>query len=174
MSSLAKADQHFLRQIIEAAVNSPDWDWVLGLGGQTDPGELGNLPKNLHALRWAPQLQILNHADCAIISSGINSINECISCDVPMLVYSLDCADQNGNAARVAYHGLGIVGERRQNTAARVYKHVKTLLTEGRYRTNVERMQRCFQQYVQKRRAVEIVEELLEKQEERLVRGGPP
>ncbi len=174
LSSLGKTDQQFLQQIIEAAENSPGWDWVLGLGDQLEPKELGDLPENLYALRWAPQLQILNHADCAIISSGINSINECISCGVPMLVYSLDCADQNGNAARVSYHGLGIVGERRQNTAALVYEHIQTLLTDGRYRTNVERMRRCFQQYAQKRRAVEIVEKLLEKREERLVGVGPP
>ena len=174
LSSLAKADRQFLQQIMEAAANSPGWDWVLGLGDQLEPRELGALPENVYALRWAPQLQILNHADCAIISSGINSINECISCGVPMLVYSLDCADQNGNAARLAYHGLGIVSERSQNTAARVYEHVQTLLTEGRYRTNVERMRQCFQQYVQQQRAVEIVEKLLEKREERLVEVGLP
>ena len=63
---------------------------------------------------------------------------------------------------------------RRVHHAALVYEHIQTLLTDGRYRTNVERMRRCFQQYAQKRRAVEIVEKLLEKREERLVGVGPP
>ncbi|MEM9266722.1 MAG: glycosyltransferase [Cyanobacteria bacterium P01_F01_bin.13] len=174
LSSLAKADKQFIQQIIEAAASSPHWDWVLGLGGKLEPGDLGDLPKNVYALRWAPQRQVLHHADCAIISSGINSINECISHGVPMLVYSLRCADQNGNAARVTYHRLGIVGDRNHNSAALVCKHVQALLTHGEYRVNVGQMQEYFQKYAQENRAVEIIKTLLKEQEAYLVEVGSP
>ena len=176
LSSLAKADNQFLQQIIETASCSPQWDWVLGLGGSLKPDELGDVPANVYAFGWAPQLEILKQADCAIINSGINSINECISCGVPMLVYSLDCADQNGNAARVAYHGLGIVGNAQQNDASRVGRHIQTLLTDKAYRSSVERMRECFLTYGQENRAVEFVEDLLREQLQQrpLMEVGPP
>ena len=93
-----------------------------------------------------------------------------------MLVYSLDCADQNGNAARVAYHGLGIVGNAQQNDASRVGRHIQTLLTDKAYRSSVERMRECFLTYGQENRAVEFVEDLLREQLQQrpLMEVGPP
>ena len=174
LSSLAKADKQFLQQIIAAALCSPEWDWVLGLGGSLGSAELDNVPTNVYAFDWAPQLEVLKQADCAIINSGINSINECISCGVPMVVYSLGCADQHGNAARVTYHGLGIVDDQKQTDAAQVCGHVRTLLTDGSYRTNLERMRHCFVTYTHKNRAVNLVEDLLREQPGHLMEVGPP
>ena len=165
-SSLAKADKKFLQQILTAAASCPQWDWVVGLGGKLDPSELGELPSNVHALSWAPQLQILQETDCAIISSGINSINECIDCGVPMLVYSLRCADQNGNAARIAYHGLGIVGDRTQTDADQVSQHIHALLTDPSYQTRVHQMRDRYRRYRQENRAVQVIEALLNTQKQ--------
>lgn len=172
LSSFAKADQTFLQQIIDAASCSPQWVWILGLGSQERVEDLGDLPTNLHVFSWAPQLEILKHTSCAIINSGINSINECISCGVPMLVYSLGCADQHGNAARVVYHSLGILGERAQDDATRICEHVQTLLTHEDYRINVNRMQARFRRYIEDQKAVKIVETLLREQKKQLAEVG--
>lgn len=169
-SSLAKADQRFLKLILAAASKSPQWDWIVGLGGKLEPDQLGVLPFNLQAFGWAPQTQVLNQADCAVINSGINSINECINSGIPMLVYSLRRADQNGNAARIAYYGLGIVGDREQTDAAQVCRHIQTLLSDPSYSAHVNQMRDRFRRYDQENRAINIIESLLNTQSQKLQR----
>ncbi|MGD1805291.1 nucleotide disphospho-sugar-binding domain-containing protein [Dapis sp. BLCC M126] len=162
-SSFNRINTKFLRQIIDAVSSCPQWDLVVGLGSQLDFDKLGSLPSNVYVLSWAPQTQILKHADCAIINAGINTINECIYFGVPMLVYSLKRYDQNGNAARIAYHQLGIVGDMKQDNVSEIRNYIQTLLTEKSYQTQVNRMRNCFHRYTNENLAAKVVEALLHK-----------
>ena len=160
-STFIKGNKRFLLQLIKAVEQQPDWDLVLGLGGQLDPGELGELPGNVRVFDWVPQMMLLQQASCAINNGGINSINECLHLGVPMLVYSLKRYDQNGNAARVSYHGLGIAGDFEQDSAGQIRQHLQRLLSEERYRQAAENMRDRYHQYHREQRAVRCVEELL-------------
>ena len=164
VSSLRNANRQFLQQLVKAASLSPEWDFVVGLGGKLNPDRLGPLPPNLCALRWAPQLQILKHADCAVINSGSHSITECVHFGVPMLVYSLNRDDQNGDAARVVYHGLGIAGDLRQDKATQICQYLQALLTDSSYRERIISMGDRIRHYALENRAVQVVEELLDSQ----------
>ncbi|MEO0537094.1 MAG: nucleotide disphospho-sugar-binding domain-containing protein [Cyanobacteria bacterium P01_A01_bin.123] len=166
-SSLAKADGQFLRRVMEAVAGCPQWDLVLGLGGRLDPEQLGDLPPNVYAFRWAPQLTVLQQANCAIINSGSHSITECIHYGVPMLVYSLNRADQNGNAARVRYHRLGIAGDLRQDDAVQMRRHIQALLTNPTYQAGVTQMRDRFRRYTDEDRTIQVVESLLGTQRDR-------
>lgn len=76
-----------------------------------------------------PQLDILNHVDVMISHGGINSIMECISKEIPMIVYPLSSLyDQKGNAARVIYHGLGLRGKLKSETSKGISKKINTIL----------------------------------------------
>ncbi|MFY7908435.1 MAG: glycosyltransferase [Emticicia sp.] len=58
-----------------------------------------------------PQLQVLQICDLFITHGGFGSIKESIHYEVPMLVYPLDMHyDQNGNAFKVEYFGIGLRG----------------------------------------------------------------
>jgi UDP:flavonoid glycosyltransferase YjiC (YdhE family) len=58
-----------------------------------------------------PQLRVLAEADVFITHAGFGSIKEAIYYGVPMLAYPLDPHyDQNGNALKLEYHGLGLRG----------------------------------------------------------------
>lgn len=160
-STFVQGDTQHLQKIIAAVANVPQWDLVLGLGGKLDLETLGPLPTNVHAFRWAPQLQILKHADCAVIDGGINTINECIYFGVPMLVYSLGHACQNGSTARVAYHKLGLVGDRLQDNASQILCYLQQLLTGVSYQVTIDRMRDIFHQYSHENRAAQVVERLL-------------
>ncbi|MGD1855932.1 MAG: glycosyltransferase [Leptolyngbyaceae cyanobacterium] len=178
-STFAKGNQHWLKKIMEAVANRPEWDLVMGLGGQLEIDQLGTLPANVHTFSWTPQLQVLKHADCAVINGGINTINECLYLGVPMLVYSLGHADQNGDAARVAYHGLGIAGEREKETAAEICSSIQTLLADESYRERVGKMCDRIHHYHQENRAAQVVETLLNRQSAQkdnphLAAIGPP
>lgn len=177
-STFAKGNRQWLQKIIEAVATRPKWDLIVGLGGQLDRDHLGTLPANVHAFSWTPQLQVLKQADCAVINGGINTINECLYTGVPMLVYSLGHADQNGNAARVVYHGLGVAGDRIQDTAAEIRSSIQTLLTDVSYQESVGRMCDRIHRYYQENRAAQVVKTLLNKQlaqtDKPLTAVGPP
>ncbi|MEM9161528.1 MAG: nucleotide disphospho-sugar-binding domain-containing protein, partial [Cyanobacteria bacterium P01_F01_bin.4] len=166
-STFVGGDQRRLKKIIEAVANCPKWDLVLGLGGQLTPEQLDPLPSNVYAFGWAPQLQILQQADCAVVDAGSSAIRECIYAGVPMLIYSRGRDDQNGNQVRVVYHGLGIAGDRVQDSAAQIRTHIQTLLTDRSYQTRVNHMRDCFRRYAHENRAVQVVDALLNCPEKR-------
>ncbi|MEM8931407.1 MAG: nucleotide disphospho-sugar-binding domain-containing protein, partial [Acidobacteriota bacterium] len=85
-------------------------DLVLGLGQLFDDVDF-EPPSNILVLDWAPQVEILQRADVAITHGGVATIGECARFGVPMLVYSTGFVEQDGNAARVAFHQLGVLGE---------------------------------------------------------------
>ncbi|MEO0869324.1 MAG: nucleotide disphospho-sugar-binding domain-containing protein, partial [Cyanobacteria bacterium J06642_11] len=160
-STFIKGDQHFLQRLITAVSDCSDWELVLGLGGQFNAEEFPALPDNVHAFAWVPQLKVLQQADCAINNGGINSINECLYLGVPMLVYSLNRFDQNGDAVRVAYHGLGIAGDIAHDSSDQIRAHLKSILNDQWFQTQVNSMQACYHRYGQ--RAAQVVESLFNK-----------
>ena len=184
-SSFTPASQDFLKTVLAIASTHTHWDFVIGLGGKSSSGASKNEPpdnkpfeswlefppKNTVVMQWAPQLQLLSQADCAIINGGAHSIAECIHFGVPMLVYPLTRDDQNGNAARVAYHGLGLVAQPPQNDAAQFSDSLQKLLTQARYKKNLARMQATFQTYARNQTARRTVEALLAAEN---VKAGTP
>lgn len=160
-SSFSTASPSFLRQMRAIAARCPEWDFVIGLAGSPYSRSPEALPANLCVLQWAPQLQILNQADCAIINGGAHSITECIRFGVPMLVYPLPRDDQNGNAARVIYHRLGIVSHLEQESPTQIQQHLQSLLADPSYRVKVNQMRSQFQRYAREKTPVRVVEALL-------------
>lgn len=114
-------DAAFWRRAVDAIASRDDWIGVLGLGGRVDASHLGPLPENVRAFEWAPQMRVLERADCALVHAGMTSIYECIHHRVPMVVFPIrESFDQNGTAARVEYHQLGPVADRSTATAAEI------------------------------------------------------
>lgn len=160
-STFVKSNQQFLQRLIAAVSNCSNWELILGLGGQLTVKDLPALPDNVHAFAWVPQLKVLQQANCAINNSGINSINECLYFGVPMLVYSLDRFDQNGDAARIAYYDLGIAGDIAHDSPEQIRDYIKSLLSDQRYQTQVKAMQKYYCRYEHENRAAQVVESLL-------------
>ncbi len=155
-------DRSFLQRIIRAVEERPDWDLILGLGGLLDQEALGRLPPNVHAFPWVPQLRVLQHADCALTHGGISTINECVHFGVPMVVYSSKHVDQNGCAARVAYHGLGIVADKDRDDEVLIRQRVEHVLATPSYRAQLSVMRAHFDAYKGEDRVVRVLEHLLE------------
>lgn len=155
------ADVAFLRMIIDTFSRRSEWDLVLGLGGQASRADLGSVPSNVTLLEWAPQLEALAMADVAISHAGVTSVNEAISLGVPVIAYSPDLTDQNGVAARVAFHRLGIAAEWSSRDPARLEQHIEHVLGEEIFRSNVRAMGRAFKRYETDRVAEIAIEQLL-------------
>ena len=162
ISSHFAADIGFVFNVIHAFRQRPAWTLILSVGKKLDVSKLGELPENVHAFPWVPQLDVLAHADAVISHGGANTINECIHFGVPLLIYSGKNVDQNGNAARVAYHKIGIRADKDRDSANEIERNLDELLTDPQYKTNVVKMGGDFKRYRAEKRAEALVQTLLE------------
>ena len=160
-STFVQADSDFLRKIISVFEIRKDWDLVLGLGGRVEVQNLGPTPPNVFAFDWAPQLRVLERADCAINHGGTTSINECVYYGVPMVVYSTKTMDHNGNAARVAFHRLGIVADKDKDTIDDIMRNIEAALFNPEIKQNLSKMGGIFLNYSKSQRLVLVVEKFL-------------
>ena len=146
-TTMAGGDLGFLRRLVAAIATRPDWLLVLGLGGQ-EPTNLGTgLPDNILALRHAPQLTALEHADLSIHHGGIHAIHESLAHGVPMLIYSGGRFDQNGCAARVIHRGLGRLGDRGGDDGPAILARIASLLDDTAVRERVTAMGATLRHY---------------------------
>lgn len=97
----------FIKAVLSLFMVRPQWNLILSLGKSGKTLEINNLPENIKVIDYAPQHEILKHADIVLTHGGYGTVKECIYYGVPMIVFSCSY-DQHGNAARVHYHRIGI------------------------------------------------------------------
>ncbi len=155
-------DRGFWGALVRSIAARPDWIGILGLGARLDPAALGPLPENVLAFRWVPQVQVLAHADCAVIHGGMTTVYECIDAMVPMVLYPYaDSFDQLGTASRVRYHGLGLVGDRARDGPAEIERLIDRALTSEETGGRLGRMRESMLRYAEQRAVEQAVEALL-------------
>jgi hypothetical protein len=130
-----------IERLLDMARVRPGLDIVIAV--PDDAMKAYEIPPTVHALRWAPQRQVLREADVFITHAGLASCRESIWEGVPMLAIPL-AHDQRGLAARIVYHELGerLVGEI-PSTAVFV-EAIDRLLTDPKYKQAAERMRAEF------------------------------
>lgn len=143
VSTFQKGDHRFLKKVIGAVGENPDWLLVISLGGLLDSSEFNQLPENVFAFNRVPQLKVLKEADLSINHGGIHTINECLHFKVPMLIYSGKKSDQNGCAARVQFHGLGIMADKDVDNQKTIQQNIERVLKEKQYLTKAEELNKA-------------------------------
>lgn len=130
----------FIQKLNEIAKRNPSWYFVVSnvldvqLGGKSD---------KLLIVRYAPQIELLKVADIMITHGGLNSIQECIHFSVPMLVCPfISYTDHKGNAARVFFHKLGLLGNIKWNTVDDLEEKICHLLTNEKFRDNLNQLKK--------------------------------
>lgn len=153
LSTMSGSDFSHWAQLVQSVSENPNWIMIIG-GVSKDLA----LPKsqNIFSYDSAPQLTILNNADLSINQGGINTINECIHTQVPMLIVSGGRFDQNGSAARVEYHQLGIrVGQ------ANFSKYIKEVFNDPRYAKNIAEMRLVHLKYQEDNVLESVIKKLI-------------
>jgi MGT family glycosyltransferase len=129
LGTVWSANQRFLRLVLQVFDKRRDWNLVLSLGGADRQAlDLGPIPPNALVLDWAPQMRILADADCFVTHGGVKSLSEAVHFEVPVVTYSTGFVDQDGNARRVAHHGLGVMGQADNVSAAGIEADVERTL----------------------------------------------
>jgi zeaxanthin glucosyltransferase len=150
----------FLRRVAAAFADDDRRFLVLVSGGPAVTAALGPLPDHVGVCEWAPQLQVLARAEAMITHGGANSIRECMTAGVPVLVYPFR-ADQPGNAARIVFHGLGMRGDHRRDGPDEIRRKLDALVADAGIRERVLRMRRAFVRCDEERAAAAFVERFL-------------
>jgi UDP:flavonoid glycosyltransferase YjiC (YdhE family) len=161
VSTMQKGDATFLKKVIRAVKSEKKWVLILSVGKLIPEQELGQLAPNIFTFSKVPQLKVLSKADCSINHGGIHTINECIHFKVPMLLYSGKHADQNGCAARIAFHQLGIRGDKDQDDHLMISKKVRTVLEDTIYRKNISLINKQYIKHIEDCRLEKLIERFL-------------
>lgn len=162
VSTLSKGDFKFIRRLVQAVRRRKDWILIIGLGGLINKENVSGLPGNVFAFSFVPQLKVLAKADLSINHGGIHTINECVFFKIPMLVYSGKKSDQNGCAARVAFHKLGQMADKDIDSAEQIRTKINEVLTNDLYKENLKKMNQVFQKYKDEQTLEKIIKEKLE------------
>ncbi|MEM6770268.1 MAG: nucleotide disphospho-sugar-binding domain-containing protein, partial [Bacteroidota bacterium] len=181
VSTLSVGDADFLRRVVEAVAEEDDWKVILGLGGKLKANDLTvsgfssagagekpgqgageNLPANVHAFSYVPQLKVLAVADLSINHGGIHTIHECLHFGVPMLVYSGKRSDQPGCAARVHYHGVGLMADKDLDPPEVIRQKIAEVMAGG-YDAGMRQMQQYTNRYRTERVLEHTIADLLAK-----------
>ncbi len=165
VSTLSKGDEIFIKKIITAVKNRKDWVLIIGMGGLIGEDIFKDLPKNVFPFSYVPQLSVLKEADISINHGGIHTINECVHFKVPMLIYSGKQSDQNGCAARVHYHGLGLMADKDLDKPEEIQRKINEVLTNHSFRKKVEEMHVQTLKYKNEFQLAKVIENSLSKKE---------
>ena len=116
-----------------------------------DLDSIRNKNDNVLIYPSVPQLDLLQHCDLMIHHGGFNTVKECMQFRVPMLIYALNNKgyDWLGNAARVKWRGLGVVGNIYKDSPTKIKENIKKALLIKMPKQNYE------QEYVKLNRFIE-------------------
>lgn len=131
----------FLQMVIGAVAARPDLQMVISIGNHLSVDDFDPVTPNVILVRRAPQIEVLRRADAMITHGGLNSVKECILLGVPMIVLPWS---KPVNAVRVAYHGLGLIGDVKKASTMRIQSMVDTVLKDRSFRTRTELMREKF------------------------------
>jgi UDP:flavonoid glycosyltransferase YjiC (YdhE family) len=135
-----KGCQKFLQRVIDALQNI-SCELIIAAGDSLDRDSFTIRTDNVHIFQTVPQCMLLQYANMMITHGGMQSITECILHEVPVLVYPLSSRwDQPGNAARVAFHRIGLRGNIRKETTLALRDKVLQLLSNPEFNNNVRLM----------------------------------
>jgi zeaxanthin glucosyltransferase len=140
MGTLQNGLVDIFRSIAKAAIGLKELQFVLAVGGQLDPKQLGEIPADVVAVSHAPQIEILKRSSLCITHAGLNTALESLSSGVPMLALPIT-NDQPGVAARIANKKVGAVMSPDQSSPENFVTAIKRVLEDYTFRDNARRVQ---------------------------------
>src|SRR5215813_12411048 len=167
MGTLQNGLIDIFRSIAQAAVGLKELQFVLAVGGQFDPKELGAVPANVLIVSYAPQIEILKRSSLCITHAGLNTALESLSNGVPMLALPIT-NDQPGVAARIAEKKVGVVMSPDQASPENFVAAIKRVLGDPAIRDNVWKVQQAIRSADGLSIAADILERAFKLEEKQL------
>lgn len=147
--------KHFFQVIIDAVSDLTDCQLILVTGAHF-ANDFPHVPANVVVMPRVPLLRIIEKADVLITHGGLNTVKEALLLGTPMIVFPAS-NDQPMNAARIAYHGLGLTGNMTTVTAEQARALIERVMQIG-FRERVL----AFRQLLQKIDAEQLDSKIVE------------
>lgn len=162
-SGFKKTVKKFFLKIRKVSRINPSVIFVLSVGKDFNISDLFPAPDNLLIFDHVPQIDLLQYCNLMITHGGMNSINECVFNNVPMLVYPLSPRwDQPGNSARVVYHGMGLRGSIKFDPVQEISRKINAIRTDfTKYQKNVAVMKEKFEVNNNSLEVVDVIKNML-------------
>jgi MGT family glycosyltransferase len=154
--------QAFVLRLIAEACQDLELQLVISLGGRFDPETFADLPGKPLVTKYAPQLELVRLATLVITHGGPNTVFEALMQGKPMVAIPI-AHDQPAVAVRLARLGIAEMLPVMRLSAKRIRTAVTMVLSNPGYREEAEKMQAKLQSLNGLDRAVEVIEEALEK-----------
>lgn len=112
MGTVVNNSLGFYKKCISAFADT-EYQVILSVGNSISNGrllmeDLGTVPENISVKNFVDQIAVLNKADVFLSHCGMNSVNESLYYQVPLVMYP-QTTEQAGVAARVQQLGAGIL-----------------------------------------------------------------
>ncbi|MBP5774820.1 MAG: hypothetical protein J6W36_03910 [Clostridiales bacterium] len=131
------SNRGFCKECIRAFGNK-DFSVILNTG-KIPADSLGNIPGNIFAYSFVPQIEVLSHADVFLTHCGMNSVNEALSLGVPMVAMPF-INDQITNAEQIVRLGLGKRVRSFPSRGKELFNAVSEVYNDGSYRERANAM----------------------------------
>ncbi len=96
----------FFKNCIKAFKDT-DYQVIISVGNLIDIKDLGEIPVNISVQEYVDQIAVLQQADVFLSHCGMNSVNESLYYEVPLVTYP-QTSEQSGVATRVEMLGAGM------------------------------------------------------------------
>jgi zeaxanthin glucosyltransferase len=142
MGTLQNGLVEVFRSITQAALGLKELQFVLAVGGQLDPKQLGDVPANVIVVSHAPQIELLKRSSLCITHGGLNTALESLSSGVPMVALPVT-NDQPGVAARITNKKAGVVISPQPASPEDFVTAIKRVLGDPTFRDNAQKVQQA-------------------------------
>ena len=149
----------FYKNCIQAFKDS-DYHVIMSVGQLTNIEELGEIPANFTVSNFVNQIDVLQQADVFISHCGMNSVNESLYYEVPLVMFP-QTAEQGGVARRVADLGAGVHLEK--NNATKIRNAVDIVLSDQKYKDNAIKISKGFKKCGGPKEAADAILALIER-----------
>lgn len=128
----------FFREAVTAFGGSP-YQVVMSIGKKNDPALLGEIPDNILVRSFVPQLDVLKKASAFVTHAGMNSVQEGLYFDVPLMLVPQQ-VEQRLVAGRVKTLGAGLMSKSPTVPAAELRSAVDRLISEPSFKQNAAKI----------------------------------
>lgn len=119
------------------ALKDTDYQVIMSVGNLVDMESLGELPENISVHSHVDQIAVLSQADVFLSHCGMNSVNESLYYEVPLVMYP-QTSEQSGVANRVLQLGAGI--QLKKTTPSVILEAIEEVMENSFYQENATKI----------------------------------
>ncbi len=140
MGTVVNDLEGFYKNCIKA-FEATEYQVIMSIGNLVKIEKLGKLPDNISIYPHVDQIAVLKQADVFLSHCGMNSVNESLYYEVPLVMYP-QTTEQGGVANRVLQVGAGILLQKTNAEAIR--ETVESVLQNTEYHKNASIISKGF------------------------------